>query len=330
MIGKVVDVSLVILLIAIVNILYNSIVYHQVGKSRYIRFSLFTVLFIIVLGAIGALLNWLMYDTFLSVIFVSIDAVVYKFVSYIPLKYVFIWFLVPLCMAWVFFGVKGTVGFLQKKKSFIKWQANQQAKLLEKSKDAKNEDNQPQKVEAVPDSEPVKNKEVKKPKKVGVFGFKKKNKAPKTEQVKKPKKVKVVKSPTNNVQDEKPVKKQKKSMFGFLKKKQKIAEPELPENLTFDDSELSRIRPDSMLSIKKALDLAKNNNQMQVGKTDDGYVVVYATTDAEDAFVDKLDPYFDEVNLAELPCVAFITDDDVVVNNLKDYVTALRNERAVK
>lgn len=155
MIGFLLQVFLIILVVSVLEIAYNSLVFRQQEKRNKLIFLAITVvtIFIAELGVVG--ISKLGNVPILGGVINMINSIFKNFVEYIPLKPILLWFVIPALLAWAFFVLKSTGFVITKKLDFKKWkdtlkqkqrekeekeQANQQAVEMEKAQEDAEED----------------------------------------------------------------------------------------------------------------------------------------------------------------------------------------------
>ena len=132
----------------------------------------------------------------------------------------------------------------------------------------------------------------------------------------------------DEVTDSDPDNKKKKGFFSSIiptfKKK------ELKYELKVNDNELSDIPYTEQLKLMKCSKLSKKG-VLQIGKTDKGYVMVVNSKDHEDKLKGLIEK-FHSVNdiTAKMPYIAFFNENELTVDNVKDYGRILLKERRTK
>lgn len=104
------------------------------------------------------------------------------------------------------------------------------------------------------------------------------------------------------------------------------SKPELPIPIEFEDQVLSKIRYHSPLGLQRALDKAKKGG-LQLGKTDDGYIAVYADEEARKKLVLILDGFnIDAKSINSAPAVVTMKQTRIESESFKEKMKGVKDK----
>lgn len=128
---------IIILSIVILNASYNTFVYRQIDKWKWLKFTgSVLIVYGIIQGSFWAT-DYFYTLPVLKQISYFLDGTVEKFFSYVDYRMLVVWFACPLIFAWIIYLIKtGKVVFNIRKK-FKKWEKDQ---TISKNKDQSNEE----------------------------------------------------------------------------------------------------------------------------------------------------------------------------------------------
>ena len=135
MIGFLLQVFLIIVVISVIEIAYNSLVYRQTENKNKLIFYSITIITLASarLGIVA--INKLIDVPVLGGIIKMINSIFNSFVNYVPLKPILLWFVVPVSLAWGFYMLKSTGFVVTKKLNFNKWKGSLKLKQQEETQD---------------------------------------------------------------------------------------------------------------------------------------------------------------------------------------------------
>lgn len=129
---------LVVVAISLVQIAYNSLVYRQIGKLKWVKF-----ISVVVAVALGSYLLFVFIKIFTSLRYVSsitnaIDAVIFTFIGYLPKKFLIIWFVVPLVITWIVYLFITIATVIKNRYKYFTWKKRTENDEKNSSYDEKN------------------------------------------------------------------------------------------------------------------------------------------------------------------------------------------------
>lgn len=139
---------LVMVFIAINQIVYNTVVYKQLGYLRWIKFVISFAITLTISGFIWLKIHDLVLLPYVSSAVNMIDKIIFTFFSYIPKSFILLWFVVPIVIAWIFYLLMALKDTLVIRWRFYRWQKKNESEELKQANKAINEGAEKEKEES--------------------------------------------------------------------------------------------------------------------------------------------------------------------------------------
>lgn len=127
-----IKIFLIITIIGIAQIAYNTFIFRQIGIDKRIKFSVIVVLDLVVGIALLTLSKKVLTVPYLSHFINFVDTLFISFFKYISSNILIIWFVLPMLVIWFVFIGKSIVSVILNRKRFNAWHKKNTVKVEEK------------------------------------------------------------------------------------------------------------------------------------------------------------------------------------------------------
>ncbi|KRL79212.1 hypothetical protein [Ligilactobacillus equi] len=127
-VGYVATFFIIMLLVTIENMLFFNVVSGRLGYKRYITFGLTSLLSIIFCLVLAFGVQYLLYQSVVSKVIVTLDMIIWQFMLLIRIQWLLAWFMIPIALAFVFYGVLSLKSYIEEYRAWYKWNLEQEAK----------------------------------------------------------------------------------------------------------------------------------------------------------------------------------------------------------
>lgn len=107
--------------VSIVQIAYNSMVYRQINKLKWVKFSLVVVVVFVSSFLLFKFVNPLTDFRYISNVVNVIDSVFFTFIGFLPKNFLIIWFIVPVVLTWIVYLFITLMAVIKNRYKYRKW-----------------------------------------------------------------------------------------------------------------------------------------------------------------------------------------------------------------
>lgn len=116
-----IKIFLIVTMIIVVQTAYNTFVYRQIGKLKWIKFGAVSLMGLVIGTGLISLVKDFTKLPFLTSIVSFIDTVIFAFFGYISSNLLLLWFVVPIMIIWIVYILKTIVAVIINRIKFNRW-----------------------------------------------------------------------------------------------------------------------------------------------------------------------------------------------------------------
>lgn len=116
-----IKIFLIVTMIIVVQTAYNTFVYRQIGKMKWLKFGFVSFLGLTIGIVLMVLVKEFIKFPFIRSVVGFIDTVIFAFFGYISSSFLLVWFVVPILIIWLVYLLKSLVAVVINRAKFNKW-----------------------------------------------------------------------------------------------------------------------------------------------------------------------------------------------------------------